>query len=121
MQTDFKKFLNSKACFKGLRCHWQIQAVHQHGRCRTLPRSPTQQGWKGRSVAGRSKGSKSSGGAIVGKKRDLGILDPMIFRAELGKILKIRKNTPKIRKNTEKSEKYSENLVKYVKFGQILW
>jgi hypothetical protein len=96
VQTDFKKFLNSKACFKGLRCHWQIQAVHQHGRCRTLPRSPTQQGWKGRSVAGRSKGSKSSGGAIVGKKRDLGILDPMIFRAELGKILKIRKNTPKI-------------------------
>ena len=52
---------------------------------------------------------------IVGKKRDLGKLDPMIFSG------KIRKNTPKIQKNTEKSGKYSENLEKYVKFGQILW
>ena len=49
-------------------------------------------------------------GHIVGKKRDLGILDPMIFSG------KIRKNTPKIQKNTEKSGKYSENLEKYVKF-----
>ena len=43
--------------------------------------------------------------------RDPGSHD--FFRAKLGKILKIRKNTQKIRKNTEKSEKY-------VKFGQIL-
>ena len=51
---------------------------------------------------------------IVGKKRDLGILDPMIFSGKIRKILKIRKNTSKIPKNTEKSEKYSENLGKYV-------
>ena len=44
---------------------------------------------------------------IVGKKRDLGILDPMIFSG------KIRKNTPKIQKNNEKMEKFSEKLEKY--------
>ena len=55
----------------------------------------------------------SADAAIVGKKRDLGILDPMIFSC------KIRKNAPKIRKNTEQSEKYYANQEKYVKFGQI--
>jgi len=44
--------------------------------------------------------------SIVGKKRDLRILDPMIFS---GKIQKIRKNTQKSKKNIENSEKYSEN------------
>ena len=66
---------------------------------------------------------------IVGKKRDLGILDPMIFS---GKIRKNTKNQDKyfvgevekklrIRKNTEKQEKYSEKQEKYSgKFGKIV-
>ena len=45
-------------------------------------------------------------GSIVGKKRDLGILDPMIFPG------KIRKNTPKIRKKILKSRKNTPKIWK---------
>ena len=47
---------------------------------------------------------------IVRKKRDPRIQDPGFFRAKLGKILKIRKNTLKIRISTQNLEKYKKKL-----------
>ena len=60
-----------------------------------------------------TRGSKHVS-TIVGKKRDLGILDPIIFSGKIRFKVSL-KFGEKIRKNTENLEKYSR------KFGKKLW
>ena len=69
-------------------------------------------------MAQRVKTSSSHPTSIVGKKQDLGILDPVIFS---GKIRKNRKKSEKyflgkfFRKYEKKSENYEKNSEKYEK------